>query len=161
MAGNSVLTDSNLTIHAWIKREPKRVQHKTAECKKQVVPAGLGQSNIETQDKKSGSSSYQESYLQRSLQKNPVLFYRFREMMKQILPNCLDGLFVLFSVQEGRVHFKNPLIWCGWVLWIIQSSAAVQVAAVHLHGIHGSVRVRAGTGWLYKCANVRKIVTFT
>lgn len=75
--------------------------------------------------------------------------------MKQILPNCLDGLFVLFSVQEGGVHFKHPLIWCGWVLWVIQSSAAVQVAAVHLHGIYGSVRVWAGAGWLYKCANVR------
>lgn len=73
-------------------------------------------------------------------------------MIKQVLPNCLDGLLILFSVQEGRVHFKHPFIWRGWFLWIVQSSAAIQVTAVHLHGIHGSVRVRAGAGRLYKCA---------
>lgn len=68
-----------------------------------------------------------------------------------LTPNSLDGLFVLLSVQEGRIHVKHPLIWGGGFLWVIQSSAAIQVATVHLHRIHGSVRVWARAGWLYMC----------
>lgn len=56
-----------------------------------------------------------------------------------LTPNSLDGLFVLLSVQEGRIHVKHPLIWGGGFLWVIQSSAAIQVATVNLHRIHGSV----------------------
>lgn len=66
-------------------------------------------------------------------------------------PNSLDGLFVFLSVQKGRVHVKHPLIWGGGFLWIIQSSAAIQVATVHLHSVHGSVGVWARAGWLCMC----------
>lgn len=66
-------------------------------------------------------------------------------------PNGLDRLFVLLSVQKGRIHVKHPLIWGGRFLWVIQSSAAIQVTAVHLHRVHSSVRVWAGTGRLYIC----------
>lgn len=65
-------------------------------------------------------------------------------------PDGLDGLLVRpLSVQQGRVHVKHPLIWGGRFLQVIQASAAIQVTTVHLHSVHGGVRVWAGTGGLY------------
>lgn len=82
------------------------------------------------------------------------------------IPNSLDGLFILLSVQEGRIHVEHPLIWGGGFLWVVQSSAAIHISTVHLHSIHGSVGVWARAGWLYTCtvntqifesANVRDV----
>lgn len=93
-----------------------------------------------------------------------MLKWTASDQINIFIPNCFDGLFVLLSVQEWRIHVKHPLIRGGGLLWVVQSSAAIHVGTVHFHGIHGSVRVWARAGWLcilnskhFKIANIRDI----
>lgn len=64
-----------------------------------------------------------------------------------ILPYSLDRLFILLSVSEGRVHAEHP-VWSGWFIWVVQTSSTVHITTVHLHHIHGGIRIGPGAGWL-------------